>query len=298
MNSWCQHLKNQIYSEYCCKCDSGLTLLSDQERIAELLGYSAEDMESVFHNCLREMIEESGREELAVQLAAGADIELILPFRHRSGEPVWFLNRGKCFLDADGQECLAGILVEVSRIQQQYMGQEREVDALRKKASLDSLTKIYNAHTTRKLAEEYLAARDPSMKCAVLVIDLDDFKPVNDHYGHMYGDEVLIQSARIIGKLFRSRDIVGRIGGEEFLVLMKDFPDEGIVYKRCSELLRSFRAMYDGEKFLNRLTCSIGVACAPLHGTEYEELFLRADQALYQAKRNGKDQFVFYENRE
>ena len=154
------------------------------------------------------------------------------------------------------------------------------------------MTKIYNARTARQQAETYL--RHFTEGCALLIVDLDDFKQINDHYGHMFGDEVLVKAAETIKNLFRSLDIVGRIGGDEFLVLMKDISDQEIVRKRCEQLNEEFHEIYKEHLGENRLSCSIGVAFSPSHGDSYVELFHCADKALYEAKALGRDQYVFY----
>lgn len=133
------------------------------------------------------------------------------------------------------------------------------------------------------------------MNCALLIIDLDDFKQVNDSYGHMFGDAVLVQAAQTIKKLFRSKDIVGRIGGEEFMVLMKDITDSEIVNIRCNQLNTAFHDILCRQMTENPLSCSIGVSFAPAHGRSYFELFCCADQALYLAKDQGKDRYAFYD---
>ena len=205
------------------------------------------------------------------------------------GKYVWCKIRATGVYDEDGTlHKIIGLILDIDE-------QKQEVYALKEQAERDSLTKIYNARMTRNLAEEYINGMKVDAECALMIIDLDDFKKINDQYGHMYGDSVLTNSAQIIRNQFRSKDIVGRIGGEEFFVLMKDIKSLDIVTRRCQQMLESFRKVFGGEKFDCGLTCSIGVAVCPRDGLMYEELFCHADQALYHAKNQGKDQFVFYE---
>jgi diguanylate cyclase (GGDEF)-like protein len=163
---------------------------------------------------------------------------------------------------------------------------------LQEQAQKDSLTQIYNAQTARKLAEQYLAEVPENSKCALMIVDLDDFKQVNDTYGHMLGDTVLVQTAKTIQKMFRSKDIIGRIGGDEFTVFMKDVPNKEIVNIRCEQLNKSLHNVLSSQMVNDPLSCSIGVAFAPDQGTTYYELFERADQALYRAKDQGKDTYI------
>ena len=129
-----------------------------------------------------------------------------------------------------------------------------------------------------------------------MIIDVDHFKHVNDQYGHMVGDSVLTRCAEEIRRLFRSVDIVARIGGDEFLVLMKDTSDRELVKARCSQLISAFRAILQPYLQAHTLSCSIGASFAPEHGTTYYDLFLAADRALYHAKGLGKNQYTFFSN--
>ena len=170
-----------------------------------------------------------------------------------------------------------------------------QICLLEEQAKRDSLTKLYNAQTTRQMAEAYLAEASKDMGCALLIIDLDDFKQINDHYGHMFGDVVLVEAAQTIQKMFRAKDVVGRIGGEEFLVLMKDVTDRAIVDMRCRQLNEAFHHIQEKHLQEDLLSCSIGVAFDPSHSKTYFEMFCSADQALYLAKDLGKDRYVFYD---
>ena len=298
MNNRKHELLSRFHGEYCCRKNENLTLNSDTAGLTGLFGYSKEEFQTKYHNSLRELITFDYREEfsgqLEQQLGKGNEVELVFPAVRKDGTCVWILNRAMRYFGDDGQEYLLGVLVEFTRIKQDYDVQWKMNQALKEQAEQDSLTKIYNARTARKLAETYMAEKT-SPKCVLLIIDLDDFKQVNDRYGHLFGDAVLVQAARAIKKLFRNKDIVGRIGGEEFLVLMKDVTDAAIVNQRCSQINEAFHEIMKEQLQDRKLSCSIGVAFAPEHGTTYFELFCDADQALYQAKDLGKDRYVFYD---
>ena len=207
-------------SEYCCRNDAALTLIGDTVGLARLLGYTKDELPSLFGNSLMAMATAEGRHVLQNALADTADIECVFSARHKSGNTVCLLNRAVRQTGEDGNEYIYGVLVEINKLKQAYDYEKNISQALEEEAKKDSLTHIYNAYNTRKLAEAYLA--EPLQNTAtLLIIDLDDFKQINDTHGHMFGDAVLVQTAKIIKKLFRSEDIVGRIGGEEFMVLMK-----------------------------------------------------------------------------
>ena len=283
---------------YYCRNDLCLSLVSDTAELSGLTGYSVEEMESLYHNNLLELIDievhEKLQKEIADQLAICDNVEVMFPIKHKDGRVLWIMNRGQRIVEEDGQEYIAGVLVEVTRSKARYDEERKATRVLQIQAEQDSLTHIYNAHTARKKAEEYLENLEPEADCAMLIIDLDDFKSINDRYGHMFGDKVLVKSAQTIKNMFRPLDIVGRIGGEEFLVLMKDIPNKEIVKKRCQQLNTAFCEIFREELVGRQLSCSIGVAIASDHGKVYSDLFLCADQALYRAKDKGKDGYVFY----
>lgn len=132
--------------------------------------------------------------------------------------------------------------------------------------------------------------RDPG---ALIIIDLDDFKRFNDTKGHAYGDRILKLTGSCIQKTFRSTDIKGRFGGDEFVIFLEGNASRTIV----SEKLDKFRAlMIQGadEEELDRVTQSIGVALYPEDAGEYGTLFEKADEALYESKKRGKDQYCYY----
>lgn len=130
----------------------------------------------------------------------------------------------------------------------------------------------------------------------MLVIDLDFFKNVNDCYGHLFGDKVLQEFARLLRTLFRSSDILVRFGGDEFVVFLKDIPNTTLLQKTrlLSESVQQVK-FWENDY---RMTCSIGACFLPENtaGYSFDQLFENADWALYQAKQNGRNQYVFCDN--
>ena len=156
----------------------------------------------------------------------------------------------------------------------------------------DPMTGLYSKTHSAYLVQQAISV--PMTLHALLVIDLDNFKQVNDKLGHLIGDTVILDMAMNLKMLFRETDILGHIGGDEFLVLMRDISTPEIVHKRCSQLRDLLRRSYDHEGDTVKVSASIGIALAPLHGTDYKTLFSHADAALYVGKRNGKDSHVVY----
>ena len=296
-----EFMKHELFSRftstYFCRNDLALTLLGDTTGLASLFGYTVDEISSTFQNSLVAMVSADARHKLqntiVEQLADTDDIECIFPVRHKNGSIVWVLNRAVHKKSDDGNTYICGILVEISKLKQEYDRERKTAYTLEEEAKKDSLTHIYNAYTARKLAESFIE-ESPENLAALLIIDLDDFKQINDQYGHLFGDAVLVQTAKTIKNLFRNEDIVGRIGGEEFMVLMKGTTDLSIITKRCLRLNETLMNMFGSQIPTCEPSCSIGVALLPNHANTYLGLFCCADRALYYAKAQGKKQYALY----
>jgi len=165
---------------------------------------------------------------------------------------------------------------------------------LQEQAERDALTRLYNKSAARRQSEEYLTGTS-SPNCAFLIIDMDNFKQINDTYGHLFGDTVLSQAAKELRKLFRSQDIIARIGGDEFLVVMRGISDQELIAHRCRRLLAAIKSLFPKQLSKTPLGCSIGISLCPAAGISYQELFQHADQALYLAKNDGRNTYHFYD---
>ena len=172
--------------------------------------------------------------------------------------------------------------------------QKRETLRLREQAERDLLTGLYNHVTTTELIDKAILESSPEQRHALFVIDIDNFKTVNDKLGHLYGDEVLEEIALKLKEQFREEDVVGRIGGDEFVVFLKNIPSQKILSLKSRILNDLFRGTQSDGKVVCPFSCSVGVALYPRDGRNYHELFHKADIAMYAAKRSGKDRFRFY----
>ena len=174
--------------------------------------------------------------------------------------------------------------------------EKRMMEDLRRRAELDALTGLYNHAEMERRAEQYLAGK-PETVCAMFVIDVDNFKQVNDRQGHLFGDAVLAELAAGMKKLTRKSDVIGRIGGDEFAMFLKDIPSSQVAEDKARKLLEMFEQLFRGEKQAVEVTCSIGLAIYPWDGNDYQALYHCADLALYQAKSQGKNQYARYDAR-
>ena len=174
---------------------------------------------------------------------------------------------------------------------------ERQKEEIwQEQARRDSLTGLYNNMTGKILISEYLAEKSPLASCAMVVIDVDYFKNINDNYGHLFGDEVLTTFAGFLQTYFAKKDILIRAGGDEFVILLKEIRHSSLVKKimQFVEMVRKIRFSIQTVT----ITCSVGVCYLPenVSGFTYEQLFENADWALYPAKINGRNCYVFCDN--
>jgi diguanylate cyclase (GGDEF)-like protein len=150
-------------------------------------------------------------------------------------------------------------------------------------ATIDVLTRIPNRRATQAFLEKEISrAQRQQSEFSVLLIDIDNFKQVNDRWGHAVGDDVLVKTAGLFQAMIRKQDLVGRWGGEEFLIIVPGSCGAEMLAQRIrSEVTR---AEYRSGAATFRITVSIGIACVNQPGTG-DEILKRADEALYQAKR-------------
>ncbi|MDG1772293.1 MAG: GGDEF domain-containing protein [Oceanicoccus sp.] len=186
------------------------------------------------------------------------------------------------------QTTLHNLSDEISTLRQ-------DVNRLGNDALTDSLTQIINRRgydVALKNATE--KATEEGSSCALVVLDIDDFKRINDTFGHQIGDKILKFIASTLGKNVRGNDILARYGGEEFAIILPDTNFEGAM--RVAENLRKAvvaRQLTTGSngKVIGRITASFGVSCFR-HGEDLDDFFDRVDKLMYTAKQQGKDQVI------
>lgn len=130
---------------------------------------------------------------------------------------------------------------------------------------------------------------------AFIILDIDYFKSVNDNFGHIVGDKVLQTFGRFLQSQFREYDVVGRIGGDEFVILMCNLANTDVVEIKIQNLLKLVGSMRVEEMGEQKMTISVGIAFAPQHGSSFMDLYRNADHALYQTKRAGKNGYSLYQ---
>ena len=164
---------------------------------------------------------------------------------------------------------------------------------LEDKADTDLLTGLTNKLATERKIKDYMA-KNPNSQSMLFILDVDNFKKINDTMGHAFGDEVLRSLGQQITAIFRATDIIGRVGGDEFMIFLKGVSDGDSVRKEAKKVENFFHSFQAGEYVKYAATASIGVAIFPHEGNDFESLYKAADQGLYKAKKRGKNQLAFY----
>ena len=267
---------------------SQLTGYSPEEylgrRPSELLHFESSDPET------KQRIRES--------FDAGRGLRFEILVRSKDGHEWWLDTDARPLLDAEGKlkgwVCIhADVTNEVLKREANKVSEQR-ISFL---AYHDGLTGLENRLGLRSKLDEMLqASYRTSVSLAVLMIDLDRFKYVNDTLGHDVGDELLVEIARRLRSTVRACDVVARLGGDEFVLVLDDLPDEAHVIAAVQKLFRQLRGNFRLSDRTVYTTCSMGISRFPKDGTDGSTLLKHADLAMYSAKGNGGDSFRLFES--
>ena len=198
----------------------------------------------------------------------------------------WVRDYAKFLIDpANAHLCVMFLIRDINE-------EKEAAQTLRRAAEIDELTGLSNRSSTMKGIRQYLVGEGREGYHALFMIDIDNFKAVNDTLGHREGDRFLIRIATAIRSCFRNTDIVGRIAGDEFFVFVKSVRAHAVIEERAGILLSAIDQVCAEYPQL-KVSGSIGISCYPADGSSAEELYSRADEALYRAKGQGKDQYAF-----
>ena len=210
--------------------------------------------------------------------------------RAKDGSWRWILGRGKAQFDAEGTPLrFVGFNADISE-QMEYQ------DKLKHTAKHDSLTHLPNRFLLSELLTHAMhGVKRKNQRLALIFIDLDGFKTVNDTYGHEAGDKVLITISERMNNIVRDSDIVSRIGGDEFVIVASELKNSSEVIPLLQRLLSDLSSNILYENNNMRVSASIGVSFYPQADDIGNEILIRqADQAMYQAKLSGKNQYQFF----
>ncbi len=170
----------------------------------------------------------------------------------------------------------------------------REVSDIKSKTNRDALTGLWNREYTEEAVNDMLKG---GMGGAVMMIDMDNFKLINDNYGHIAGDKTLKMFADTMRTYSAEGDVLCRIGGDEFVMFVSGTPSKAELSKRAGDIITDIVKKIEDCKFETDTSVSIGIAKFPEDGTEFAKLYNSADKALYYVKQNGKNSYHFFSDK-
>lgn len=209
-------------------------------------------------------------------------IYVILIFRQKN----MIMIQNDCFSSVVGFVLSFFVAYIIQRLRAEAYNSKYQYKQL---SMVDGLTGTLNKSNFEYLVKKYLEHCGESEYYALLILDVDNFKNINDSMGHQVGDTVLESIGEILPKTFRGTDIMGRFGGDEFVVLMRSLPGEEIVEQKCKLLFGNFQKL--SERLRIELTCSVGGIFLGSEFVEYEQMFQMADKILYEVKAAGKARY-------
>ncbi|MGE4213981.1 MAG: diguanylate cyclase [Anaerotignaceae bacterium] len=255
------------YSNICKKLINKYVYPDERESVANM--FSSKRLIQVFEN-------ENGERECEIRC------------KGRDGKEFWVLAISHMLKDPQTSDILC--FTYMRNIQNR---KEKELK-LKESAEMDVLTNLYNRAVAKQLIATSLNQFGKGEIHAFFIIDIDYFKHINDKFGHMQGDNIIISVADILKNIFRKGDIVARLGGDEFVIFMKNAGSVRLIEEKAKMLCKAVSRLKILEDREYKITVSVGVAVTPKDGTTYEELYKASDMALYTVKKGGRNGFKIF----
>lgn len=245
------------------------SIVGDEDTIRFFKNFSREEIYKVY---------ESGQRSL--------EIEYLRKFPN--GSKIWVKSEFHFLIDpVNGHLSVLTILFDIDAA-------KRKRDDIKRAAEKDSLTGLLNRDATMKSIESFLQEEGSVGMHALFLVDIDNFKLVNDTFGHQVGDRVITEIANLIKDSFRESDIVGRIGGDEFFVLMKNIDNQRKVRHKAQNLVHVLQHVCATPTTRVDLSASIGISFCVNGNKSLETLYKESDLAMYRSKDEGKNRFSIY----
>lgn len=261
--------------------EPGFPLYVINDEMLNYLGYSFDELMAATDGMMIETIHPEDRDlvnqKIRDELAQGDDYSVNYRLLQKSGSFIWVYDKGKRVLADDGREAIISVIIDVS---DSVHAQER----LRQEAINDPLTQILNRREGIRLIEFCMTNCSRGL---LLMLDIDNFKKINDIYGHQAGDEVLQNLAGMLNAHVRSQDIAARLGGDEFIIYINDIDEPKIAADKLKAVNENFASHYRELYPEAEISLSAGLVIRQ-NNESFNEIYARADKALYEAKKLGK----------
>jgi len=281
-------------------CQSGGQILQVNAKYCAITGYSEQALKSMSLGQLTHPEDRHLSRHLFLEIARAEGSESSTEQRYvrRDGTIVWVHLTVSIIRDERGNfKVLAAIIRDISDRKQLEVERQQAEAKLRHHALHDTLTQLPNRNLLMTQLERALERmqRPPHQQFAVLFLDLDRFKLINDSLGHLAGDRLLMTMAQTLSNLVRPGDLVARLGGDEFVILLEAIHDTTEVLAVADRLLHTLRQPLPLEQREVFTTASIGIVIGTLDYRNATELLRDADIAMYRAKANGKDSYALFD---
>jgi len=258
------------------------------EYLLTSLEYTKEEISDIHNNQLLNIIDNSNfniiYDNISTQILIDNTFETNICFITKSQNKILFSAKGLFHIEND-KHYLYVMLTNESKVINQ-------IDSLERRANHDSLTGLFNRGTSQTMIEKYIANFDNQTNAAMVLLDIDNFKTINDTYGHLVGDSLLIDLSDSINKIAYKSSINGRYGGDEFIIFLKDIPYNEFARGQIQKILDLTTKATKNHLKADSITFSAGISFFPDDALSFNTLLKIADTALYQAKYQGKNTIV------
>lgn len=263
-----------------CKNDPYSTIITANDAFFHMIGYTRSEMKDIHKNHFANLVLDN-LDEILEKVARASTDKKILDYeyriRHRSGKTIWIHDVAAYDPETD--------TFNVAIMDITY--KEKLLRSLSKSSKIDRLTGLLNRSALEDSINILIGDNSRKESQTMILIDLDNFKSLNDLKGHQEGDKFLAEIGVKLKNEFRSNDIIGRLGGDEFMIFFKGLKDQEVISKLTEKLLKILRVDIHGVE----ISASIGL-CMDLKGKLiFDELYNISDTMLYQVKENGKNHY-------
>ena len=276
----------QVRTDTCIIHDRGTSDADEREIL--IPEYMASGSAATIHPDDRQLFNEAIKR---LTVRAGKDqIEYRATEPDGSGEYRWHQCNLMSIVDNDGYIThVLGLVVDIHE-------KKLEELKLQTRADTDSLTQLLNKGATESLIRSEIESHHESKHMdALMVIDVDDFKFINDHFGHMVGDQVLHFVGEKLKENLKGKDVAGRIGGDEFMIFLQNIKSANDTEIIASHLQKVIHNEFTDKEVAEHLSVSIGISIGEDEREDYEDLFREADSALYETKHRGKASYTLFQ---